>query len=385
MRTESVYDIHRMNPIGVREYLRIKGWKQEESAQPTSILYFHHPDDVYAQLELPFDPETTGFVRAFEEVIFRLSEFEKRPKESVVSDLLNPDDDIVRYRVQSGQAMSGTISLVGAQDLISTVVQTWRAAVCDVVAPRLYHPRLQRREIDQLLEKARFAQTERGSYVVKILCPVHGIDAPEPTFFDANPVARQVTSHLMKSVHSIVQAVELGKVPQFIDDTKRNIQERRISTNFCRAIADMQIWEDASVEISTTWAPLLPCDNRSLHESVRIKKHYFTAIYEIAEAISPPPQEMEKERFVAIVDECRGTINQSGEREGDVVLDILTSEGEHLRVKTYLSAEQYKIANECHIEGEEHYLSIKGTLRRGKRTHQLINIVSLTPIDPICQ
>ena len=55
--------------------------------------FFHHPADGYAQLELPSDPEEPWFARAMEEVVYRLSEFKKRPKESVISDLLSPDSD----------------------------------------------------------------------------------------------------------------------------------------------------------------------------------------------------------------------------------------------------------------------------------------------------
>jgi len=382
MQIEFLYDLKSVNPIDVREYLRNKGWEQEDSSRPSFVQYFHHPSDDYAQLDLPFDPESSGFVRGLEEVVFRLSEFENRPKEAIIADLLNPADDIVRYRIQSEQAKSGTLSLVGVQDFISTVVQTLRAAVCDVVSPQLYHPRLQRRESDLLLEKARFAQTERGSYVVKVLCPIHGIDRPKSDMFNVSPipVARQVTSRLMSSVQRIVQAVELGKLTEFIDDAKQNVHEQRISTNFCRTIADMQIWEDASIEISTSWAPLLPCDDPTLRKAVKIQKHYFATISEIAEALAPPLQEMEKERFVAIVDDMRGNINQNGDREGDVILGVFTPDGKNLRAKAYLTPEQYKIANECHIKGEEHYLSIKGTLRQGRRSHQLINIDSLSPI-----
>lgn len=383
MKSESILDINSINPLNVCSYLRIMGWEPEEYSGRPYLRYFHHPDDVYAQLELPFDCELPGFTRSMEEVIFRLAEFEGRNEPSIISDLINAEDDTIRYRIQSQQSLSGNISLIDAQELISNVVQTLKASVCDVVSPQKFHPRLRRREVDTLLDNVRFAQTERGSYVVKILCPVYCLESQERSLLESEskPLARRVTKHLMESVSRIVRSVELGQVPQFIDSVRKNINETSMSANFCRAVADMQVLKESSVEISANWAPLLPCEDSRRSCTVKIKRNYFDSISEIADAVLPSPQEIGRETFIAVVDECRGAINQTGEREGEVILDLLTSEGEHLRVNADLNPEQYKIANSCHIKGEEHYLTIKGTIVRKKRSHKLTNIDHITPVQ----
>lgn len=96
MQTESLtHDLRSINPIKVRDYLYNKGWKLADSTESSVYLHFLHPSDDYAQLDLPFEVELRGFVRAIEEVVCRLSEFESRSQDAVISDLLHPGSYVI--------------------------------------------------------------------------------------------------------------------------------------------------------------------------------------------------------------------------------------------------------------------------------------------------
>ena len=88
-----------INPIHVQKYIRCRGWILEEVPTSAPYLYYQHPDDVYAQLDLPIDAELRSFVSAIEEVVDRLAEFEKRSKNEVVQDLLHLNDDLADAQI----------------------------------------------------------------------------------------------------------------------------------------------------------------------------------------------------------------------------------------------------------------------------------------------
>lgn len=381
MATNLDYVATDFDPLKIRRYLESRGWKQMPTKKDR-MLSFTNPTDKYAHFYLPLETETPVFLRGIEEIIRVLAQFEKRPESEIVTNLVYPDNDIVRYRIRSDRADRGTLSLSVIHQLTKSVIRSLTAAVCDVVSPKRHHPRLQLRESDTFLENAQFAQTERGSFVFKILCPLDDIDTPAPPLSELRekkiPRNRQVTSHLMHTVENLISAIDSGQEGQFVDRVKTNIATERVSADFCRAIADIQIWDDVSLELSTQWAPVL--EKPDAPNCVEIKRNYFSIISKIADAIMPPSQELAPEVLIAVVDECKGEINDDGDREGMVVLKVFNNEGEDFKAHVVLNSEQYKIANDAHIGGEKHYLLLQGKLRRKSRSNEIVEITRFEPV-----
>jgi hypothetical protein len=380
MTIKSNYTVDDFDPIKIRLYLTARGWEIKPTTKDR-MLFFCHPNDPYAQFYLPLETQSPSFLRGIEEVLYQLTQFEKRPESEIVTNLMIPDNDIIRYRICSPSAKNGTISLDVADQFIEAVTRSLKVAVCDVVSPKIRHSRIKRKETDSFLNKAQFAQTENGSFVIKILCPLNAIDPPQSNFFDDLdiPFARRVTTHLMQTVHNLVAAIDEGREDSFIDNIRKNVEQKRISSDFCRAIADIQIWDDVSFELTTQWAPIKEND-KDVPSRVEIQKNYFPKIAEIADAITPPPNEQIDESFIAVVDECKGDINESGEREGLVTLKIFNKDDKDFKANVFLKPDQYKIANAAHIGGEKHYLMLKGKLWRKNRSCNIIDITQFTPI-----
>jgi hypothetical protein len=130
------------------------------------------------------------------------------------------------------------------------------------------------------------------------------------------------------------------------------------------------------LEISSYWAATLPQDQSNVPNVIKIPKTYFPHIVEITDAITPLPKEQREETFIAMVDECRGDVNVDGVREGIVALRVFTKDGEEIKALANLSAEQYKIANDIHIRGEQYYVLIQGKLIQKSRSSEIVNITN---------
>src|SRR5437867_13322018 len=99
------------------------------------------------------------------DVARRLSELEQRPLENVLSSLMLPGADVLRFRIISPQAESGSLSLLGGISLLEGAKRAIMSSACSVEQPQKHHPRM-RDEATQLVASCQLGQTERGSYVV---------------------------------------------------------------------------------------------------------------------------------------------------------------------------------------------------------------------------
>ncbi|MDR1925672.1 MAG: hypothetical protein LBQ66_14985 [Planctomycetaceae bacterium] len=334
------------DPLEICKYLTAKHWKKIPTNKSRTHL-FCHPVDAYSQVYVPLDVDIPSFRRSVLEIIDVLHGVENRPKQNIIDDLLYPDNDIIRYRIQSPQSTLGTVPLSAIDQLVGAVVKNFKSSILDVLSPRLHHPSMKNKEMDLFLQNTRFAEPERGSFVVKILCPLFSVDSYEPALIQPNPIARQVTTHLLTAAQRLVSVIENNQQEEFIDHIKADVKQDKISADLCLSLSQTQIWDDSSLELSSQWSVLLPQDIEVPH-SVKIPKTYFSHIAKIADAITPSPREQKPEKFIAIVDECHGDINEDGKREGLVVLQVFNDGGEKFKATTNLTPEQYQVANEFH-------------------------------------
>jgi hypothetical protein len=231
---------------------------------------------------------------------------------------------------------------------------------------------MSRSESAQLLEACRLGQTEQGSFIVKIACPLSAVDRRPSEI----PFARKTTELLIKSAHRIVDAIERDQVDSIFEESSHLPM---ISSNLCDAILQMQATkENASLTISAQWASVLPEPTQSadLPAEVKFNPDYFDVVEDIYLRLRPSEGDSVSV-FVGTVETLNGDIGEDGQRFGEVIL-YLFHEDEILRVRVTLTAEQYAIADDAHMNGT--MVVVKGTLRRGRRVHRITELQSFEPL-----
>ena len=126
------------------------------------------------QVLVPMDSSRPDFPQRMGDAVEKLASFEGHTVAALVTDLLNYDADVLRYRVVSPCAERGTLPLVQAIDLLAGAKQSLLAAAHSVLVRTKYHPKLSRTEVRELLDACQMNQTEQGSFVVAISCPMRG-------------------------------------------------------------------------------------------------------------------------------------------------------------------------------------------------------------------
>ena len=356
-----------VSPFHAQKYLLAKGWKLASKNPRQDIILFNRPRDKFNQIIIPKSNDYELYGRDLLRAISRLEEEEHRDAESILGQMFTLDADILRYRIRSPQAESGTLSLASVQTLISGVVASLSAALCDVLSPDNSIPLLHRvtktKQVRSLLEKAQFGQTEHGSFVVKVVAPLDNLSEGTPSFVEMlDGGMRQGVVHLLKSVTSIVDTVKKGTTRQFI---KKGLDKPLFSVNLVNSIMDMQLWSDADIEISSEWSPSLLPDKHT-PSSVFVPSAYFDDIGKMCRAFTPKDSDSPVEFFSGFVTELCGENDESDQKYGDVVIQLTCSDGESFPATVFLPANWHQDAISGYKRNIPVYLSGK-LVREGRK------------------
>jgi hypothetical protein len=375
MTRETLLNLARqVSPLNAQKYLLAKGWKRAGRNPRPGIILFNHRSDRYKQIIVPklndYELYPNDLLLL---AISRLEEIENRDAVSILGQMIAPDADILRYRILSPQAESGTLTLSAVQTLISGVVSSLSAAVCDVLLPgQIHHKMVKTKDVKSLLEKAQFGQTEHGSFVVKVVAPLDSQNFPSMS----DGGTRRGIIHLLESVKAIVKTVEKGRTARFIREGR---DSPPFSGNLVNSIVDMQLWQDADIEISSEWAPTLPPD-RGVDSTVFIPSGYFGEIEKICRGFAPKDTENPVEVFSGFVIELCGETDETEQKYGDVVVQLSRSDGESFPATVYLPMEQHQDAIKSYEKNLPVYFSGK-LVRDGVRKRRIQEVSFFKLLD----
>jgi len=375
---EHVRTIRKLRPLAVRHYAEARGWTLIEGIQGP-LLVLNHPEHDLRQLQIPTDEQDASFVDAMSHVVMRLVELEQRPPEAILEDLQSADADVLRVRVVNPDAESGQLSLMTDVMLREGARRALLASAHSVLNPVPYHPRMSRSEAEWLLAKCRAGQTEMGSYVVKIICPLHAMKE-DLDLFEPKPLMRRVTTHLMMTTAALTASIERGSVDTLIDS---DAERPTLSSNLCDALARM-LPETGKIELLTTWAAdprVRPPAKEQVPARVVIKSEYMPELERAAQRLRPTAQRDREEWFVGTVEALEGSVGTDGRRSGEVIFSLLLPDGESTRARATLDPNQYEIAMEAHAQGHS-YVRLQGVLNRGVRGGRVEPVRQLEPWAP---
>lgn len=362
--------VGRIKPRDARSYATANGWVRK-TQDYGGLAVFDHRQRELTQLLIPIESTSSDYPTRMLDVVQRLAEVEERSLIQLANDLLDPDADVVRYRI-SDPTISADLALLKGIETLEGAKRTLLAAAHSVLKPSPYHPRLSRREAVDFVDHCRLKQTEHGSFVLAIACPLDAVDAvdAEGLLRDDNSFTRQVTSLLMDSLIRIEERINADDEASL---TVNSSEQAAISANLCDALTRLEPPSDqGTLEISTTWASTAPNSEAPQRRAVRFTEDHFKVIREVAVRLRPSHQ-AEVANFVGQVETLNGDLNDQGRRYGEVILDLLVDD-ELVQARVELDPDHYAIADKAHMDGQP--VIIRGELHRGRRVHRLSQIAS---------
>lgn len=363
-------------PTDLRDYLKVQGWTVLEEALKDRLYVLENINFPRRQLVYPMDLSAPDYRESLDRVIEKLGEITGQRLEKLVSKVQALKDDVLSLRIFF-DGNDSSLPLGFAATLVQNTEKLLKATACTVLRPRMHHPRLSLTEANQFVEKARFQQTENGSFVLKVACPVHSMEIQGSLGMNDSdaPFVRQVTLALQSSLFKLTSAIEADTLDALVSSLKSE-SAPLISSNLCEAISAMHDeMVDNSLDVGFDWSALHAVPQSVSQRTIRIQRDYFSRIEEVRRELRTQEQH-EEDSFIGTVERLDGVMDESGRRSGDVILALLLpDEGETIRSKVSLSADDYSKADAAHMSNGA-YVRVTGRLRPGRQPRQLTDISS---------
>jgi hypothetical protein len=355
-----------VTPRALIGYARGMGWQAVLNGKRADIAVYHRPDSRLHQMIIPTDTTLADFGEAVLEAVHKLAEFESRPASAVLEHLLLFPADVLSFREDSPDAESGNLPLDHAARMVDGTRKVLLSEAHSVLVPQPYHPRMSRSEAEEFISGCRLGHDGRGGFILTVACPLElSADLLGPK---GEPFSRRVTSLLMQSLDDLCQAADRMQIDELADTGRHP----GISANLCESLLLLRPTGDRSaLTISISWSRSLLPESRELKRGVRLGQEVFN----VAEVLAPKLRSVPEpriDRFIGFVDELRGQPSRDDARPSGEVRFTLFDQGEEIRAKADLSANDYTVAAEAHLASE--LVSFKGILERLPRLNRVRDV-----------
>jgi hypothetical protein len=359
-------------PSDIRDYAKSRGWIFNQATIKDGF-YLGSNSGGGRQLNFPVNTDAADYFEAIDLTLKKLAEFDTKPVDFIISEIQELKDDCLRFKVIDDRNEEKYIPLSYAVSAINGAKDLFVSAASTVLKPQAHHPRMNRSEALELIDKSRFRHTERGSFILRVTCPVKAVETQSNLFEENIPFVRQTTLTINKAVSDLVTAIQADTLDNLVDEIKQQ-QNHFISSNLCKAITNFQEeHEDFDLMLDFKWSLTQPQpQNFRVVNDIKIQRDYFARIDDVRRDLRNTEKQKE-DFFVGSVERLDGEIID-GQRAGEVILNLYR-EDEIIRAKVILDAEQYKLADAAHMAaGDSAYIHLRGKLHTGNQPRLLTDI-----------
>jgi len=357
----------KINHVNVSKYLNNLGWKAIPVKRKHIEVFQIDENGVFFQVDLPVSKEFRDYKIAMYRCIESIAQSLNKSVEQVILELLNPLSDVLRLRIRESELDTGSIYFEDAIRLYDNAKKLLWATIKDIVSPKLRHIRRAENLIDEFISNCRFGQTEIGSYVVSVVCPILDISNnqyKQLSLFSkedeaADSITRQVVNKLITSVQKVKESINQGKFEELIHENAET--NNCISINFLEALSEINIYrKDSILDISAQYAPTIR-KNRLDNASVTIDHNYYDPISTFVR--DKTPQEGEVMSFFGRIKRLSAQPDIKTRDSGSITIVFLSKNNKGVYASVNLTKEDYNAAIEAHKDGK--MIKIVGVLSSG--------------------
>jgi hypothetical protein len=349
-------------PGDLAGYLLPKGW--EHISTNDYWAKYAKPSEPGLIIEVPQKYGAAGYAKSVELLLVDLARLESRSAEAILRDVLAASLDVIRIAIQSLATVDGKIPIEAGRRVFDATRDLLLAAACSVLDPRPVFTSRKPDEAMRLLDRAKFGQTEVGSFVVTVECSVpprlgQGTLWAEDEDYDAS-LERLTTLQLAHALSAAKTACQEAAASSKVDPFFEHL-EQGVSANLCESIAELIDAASAqSVTMSVTFAA-----RRPVSQAVPIVTAFAA---DNAAVLREAARRLRQDATYESI-ELIGTLIKLARTSPTVIGDVVLRtdvDGKRRDVHIRLEADSYQKAIEAHREGA--LVRVVGDLQRDGRT-----------------
>ena len=338
-----------IDPFYFSEYLAINGWKSVKRKRQDIKVFQITQGESFFQVTIPFDTALSDYKEAMLESVKTVADVEKKTVEQVLTYLSNPDSDLLKIHIEKDDITHGSILIDDAINVFEGVKKLLWATAQDVIKPSVIHRGRVDSMVSDFLSKCRFGQTEVGSYVVSVVCPLISPDEEQPQLFNItnyqNSFTRRVTSKVMKAISEVKTQIDSGSFLSSVND-----DNDQISVNFYEALISMNLADkDTTIELESFWSSKEPVIE-GVPSTVSLNHSYYDSIDSAISKI----KDKDSAQTVSIIGRIKKleASPDLGKREvGKISVVYLSAENKVRTISASLTKKDYDNAIEAHSKG----------------------------------
>jgi hypothetical protein len=357
-----------INHVDVSKYLHDLGWSEISTKRNYVKIFQLHNNNEFFQVDLPTSKDLRDYNTAMYLTVENIARASNKNIEQIILELLNPMADVLKFRINEPEIENGSIFVEYAIKLYENVKKLITATAMDVLQPKKIHLGRPDSNIISFINSCRFGQTEIGSYVVSVVCPMANIidDKYEQlSLFDGEDIGaysltRNTTNKLISSINIVKESIDKGNLESAIYNNSNG--ENIVSINFLDALSEINIYKNNSIlNISAQYAPTIR-KNMLDNASVTVNSDYYNPINALVRKIKI--SKGNEKTYVGRISRLNAIPDAEKRMGGFITIVFIDESGKRATASVNLKREDYDSAIEAHREGKN--VQIIGTLSGSK-------------------
>lgn len=359
--------VNKLSSLKIAQYLCLNGWHEEVPLFGGRVRQYLSPDNTDA-IALPMDTSFSDYVRSMYRAIEVIAQIENISIKGMFSKLLNPSCDILKWRISDQSTINGSISFNSMEHNIQFIKDMLGSACLDILEPTPFHNKLYVKSVQEQISKYNFGQTEIGSFILNVLCP---LGFYQYQLFDPDveqlPLSRKINLNVLDNIQRIQKSAIDGS-----SEIRDNVAESKISVNFLSALSDLyEENRDSEMTIMVDWDKSIP-NPATAFSMIQLNPRCIDKVMEVVEEFTPKnEQNAEKVYYGKIIN-----IGAEAEVDNRTMVDVKVAVvGDGLRTVSVNASlnysEYFEIVDHAFQTGSD--VKIKGIMMISGRRIKLEN------------
>ncbi|MDX9912891.1 MAG: hypothetical protein RBS39_13790 [Phycisphaerales bacterium] len=184
--------LRNIDPQSVARFLSRQGYNRDGGRPGQVEVFSSEGGDM---ILVPLNQHADDYARRLRDIVELFTD-DTTPLDDVVGKIVLPQSDIMRYRIETPETTWGHLRLHYTQEAMGALYNILQYTAAGVSSQRTDYRRVSE-AAHSFAQQCRFGQTEYGSFVLKVFCPVEPIVARDDV---GEPFGRQTTRAVIENL-----------------------------------------------------------------------------------------------------------------------------------------------------------------------------------------
>lgn len=333
----------------VRNMLSFLGYRVNQGLGHDDHIEQYFTPDRQDAVILPIREADVDFKRNMYELLYSVAAKAGDTVEGLALKLLNPAYDVLKWRISDEEADTGKVSLLSMNENLTLIKDLLSVSCLDIINPQQkFHKKLKVKRVNEALQQYKFGQTEYGSFLINILCPLG--DYNYAMFgMQEMPFLRKVNLHLLDAYYDIQTSISDRNQNKVDEDVDAGIY----SVNFLDAMTDVyKLSMGKNMSFRVDWSDSVPFEDIRKDRIISINTECAGVVEDIANKYRPREDAAQYRELIGKVEHLGSEAEKENRMTIDVKVVVIGDDNKAMKVNATLDYARYgQIVQDAFEEG----------------------------------